>query len=257
LAALAIHPAFADGPAVLDVNGKLSAGFGGIGANNIYYGAGSIDAPLGSSWGFQADGIAGGFGGNSLYGGAAHLFWRDPAHALVGLYASDTHFDISGGGGNVEHIGGEAEWYLDRVTVRGIAGWEGGDVRGGFFDRADIVWYADDNFSLSIGQRYSGTRDAGVFRAEYEFADSNFALFGEVRGGGDHTYGFLVGVTAFLGSGGQSLITRARTEDPDSDLPDGIGDAAGLHHNGCFRPGAVIADTCSSVIADGAPKCCK
>jgi hypothetical protein len=221
LAMLVAQHAWADGPAVDSVNGKISGGYGVLGSNAVYFGTASLDVPLGGSFGFQADGLAGGIRTVGLYGGGAHLFWRDPSRALFGIYAGETHFDIAGGF-NYRQIAAEAEWYAGSVTLRGLAGSEGGDVSSRFFDRADIVWYPDDNLSLSVGQRYMIGTNAASGEIEYQFPGSNLALFAQGRLGEHDTNGIWAGLTLFLGSEGKALIDRARQDDPPSNLADSL-----------------------------------
>jgi hypothetical protein len=78
------------GPAVDGVNLKVG-GFGGSFANQSIAGAqGSITAPLGQQFGFQLDGTRGNLSGNQFVDVGGHLFWRNPATGLLGVWASYT-----------------------------------------------------------------------------------------------------------------------------------------------------------------------
>ena len=83
-------------PAVSAPNGKLSA-FGGSQDGGIYGVTGSYTVPLGFPYGLQVDGMVGSGKGAAFYGVGGHLFWRDPAKGLLGLYGSYVSWDASGG----------------------------------------------------------------------------------------------------------------------------------------------------------------
>src|ERR1700761_5465400 len=111
----------AEGPAVSALNGKISGEGGSINSNGnqstIGILEGSITAPLGHSFGVQAD-LAGGSAYNSfLGGGALHAFWRDPSIGLFGPIA------VMGGarGSRIGLYGAEGEFYMDKVTL-GLTG---------------------------------------------------------------------------------------------------------------------------------------
>jgi hypothetical protein len=79
-------------------NGKLS--FHGLSLGSDLYVdrdgtvlAGSYTFGLGPQVGLQFDGVLGQLGGDPTAGVGAHLFWRDPDVALLGLTASSIHLD--------------------------------------------------------------------------------------------------------------------------------------------------------------------
>jgi hypothetical protein len=113
-------------PAVDAVNSKFD-GFGGRLANRSIYGSrGAFTVPLGGQFGAQFDGAAGSFDHRFFGSGAGHLFWRDPARGLLGVYANHTHWSYFGGL-HVTQVGGETEIYLGRWTLQGVAGAEMGN----------------------------------------------------------------------------------------------------------------------------------
>src|SRR5262245_25304322 len=102
-------------PAVDGFNGKLE-GLGGSFADKSIYGAkGSFSVPLGTQFGLQLDGAAGSFDSRAFGSVGGHLFWRNPAQALFGLYANYTYWDRFGGA-RVGQVAGEGEIYLGRFT---------------------------------------------------------------------------------------------------------------------------------------------
>ena len=232
LLSLSAGAALADGPAVSGLNGKVSLGFGTSGPNDIYGGTGSVDVPLGNSFGAQGDFFLGGIHGVGVIGGGGHVFWRDPSQALLGIYVSDQHYNVFGGV-NVVKVGGEGEYYFnDQWTARTIVGWEGGDVKDRVFDRADIVFYPSDNWALSLGHRYSLGVNAGVLGLEYQLPGTNFAFSAQGRLGEYRTSGGFLAVTWFLGDAGKPLSQRARQDDPVEAMSDDI-NAASATTGGC------------------------
>src|SRR5690242_8273520 len=119
-------PAVVALPAVDGINWKFD-GFGGsLADHGLYAGRGAVTIPLGSQWGVQIDGAAGSFDDRFFGAVAGHLFTRDPSRGLIGLYASHTYLD-NYGGVRVSQVAGEAEAYLGRWTLQGIAGVEAGN----------------------------------------------------------------------------------------------------------------------------------
>ncbi len=80
--------AYADGPAVSAINGKLSIEGGEINAHPAGIAIGSITAPLGFDFGGQADLGVGTSQGKRIWGVGGQLFARDPGIGLVGALAS-------------------------------------------------------------------------------------------------------------------------------------------------------------------------
>jgi len=74
-----------DGPAVSEVNGKLSYAGGNMNSAEGHNFDGSIALPLTRQFGFQADGLYSRISDLDFGGGAGHLFWRDPKIGLLGV----------------------------------------------------------------------------------------------------------------------------------------------------------------------------
>jgi hypothetical protein len=71
-------------PAVDGINAKIDGYGGGSNHSNGFYGTnGSLSVPLAQQWGLQLDGGVGSDNGIGAYGGAGHLFWRDPSIGLL------------------------------------------------------------------------------------------------------------------------------------------------------------------------------
>lgn len=218
------------GPAVSAINGKIS-GEGGLyddqGAGLVQ---GSLTIPLGHRLGFQADGALGTLDDETLGGGAAHLFARDPSRYLFGVYASYHTWDSI----DIWRLGAETELYFGRMTLSGILGWESIDVpatkRGltvlnrdddHFFTELDLSYYPKDNLRLSIGYHYESEESLGVAELEFMprwhmpaslFATGNF-------GDDDHTR-ITGGIRFYLHADrSKSLIRRHREDDPKTYTP--------------------------------------
>lgn len=211
-------------------NGKI-AGLGGSYANHGIYGAlGSYSLPLGCEFGLQIDGTLASLDSRFLGSVAGHLFWRDPAKALVGLYGRYTYWDQVGGV-RAGYVGPEGELYLDRWTLRGVAGVEFGnrasglvggliqtyDIKTRFFDQVDVAYYLHDNFEVFVGHRYLGGKDALALGGEYGIPLSHgvmAALFAEGRVGEDNFHGVWGGLRFYFGQKDKTLIRRHREDDP-------------------------------------------
>jgi hypothetical protein len=208
-------------PAVDGVNGKLSfAGLvDGPDVQNI---SGAVSFPLGQNMGLQIDGYAANvdldiLGGFPVYGGAAHLFWRDPTQGLIGLYTDAIHFDVLSGY-TVFNTGVEASLYLDRFSIDGALGYTYGDVRDeDVFSQMSVSYYPTDNLSLYLGHGYAHGQNSVIYGAEWAFANqrrtaSSFFAKGSVSEDGDHIAE--IGVTIYFGQNRKPLLRRHREDDP-------------------------------------------
>lgn len=216
--------------AVDGLNGKLEAGAGSFGGTSLYAGSGAIAFPLGPQFGFQLDGLAGSLGGNTTTAVAAHLFWRDPAAGLVGLYAGHSRWDRLSGV-QVNQVGGEAERYWGRWTLRGYAGVEFGntaigvtgtttqtiDIRTRFFDAIDVGYYLTDNLKAYAGHRYFGGKHAAAAGAEAALPLGRGMMgsaFAEGRAGESGAESIWAGLRFYFGQADKPLIARHRQDDP-------------------------------------------
>ena len=232
-------------PAVDGVNWKVD-GLGGSLANKGFGGGrGAVTVPLGGQFGFQLDGMAGGFDDRFFGGAAGHLFWRDPARGLIGLYGSYSAWDKYGGV-HATHLAAEGEAYWGRLTLQGIAGVENNGsanivtttispainpttittltqtVSGGtrFFDQVNLAYYINDNLKAYIGHRYLGNENALALGGEVGIPmgrGTMAAFFVEGQVGEDRNNGIWGGVRFSFGAKDKSLIRRHREDDPWTD----------------------------------------
>lgn len=226
--------------AVDGLNGKIS-GFGGwnepgsrnlggipgIGRNpGMFGGSGSVAFPLTHSFGVQLDASAMGARGTGAFGVGGHLFWRDPSVGLVGGYGSFMRANVASGF-SAHRAAFEAEAYLGRFTIGGIAGYEGTQaqrVAGGatrttqrFFDDVKLSYYPTDNWRVSIGHTYTFKRNAATLGTEYLVGSRGgtaLALFAEAQIGTKDHRAVMAGATLYFGQKDKTLIRRHREDDP-------------------------------------------
>ena len=207
-------------PAVSGVNAKFGAAFGAINGEATGVAEGSVSFPVGRKFGVQIDGLAGGAEKGGLFGGGAHLFWRDPAKGLFGAYAGVVKSKLGGVDKTVYAIGAEGSLYLDRITVDVFAGFVDGDeVDENFGAIWSLGYYPIDDLRLSVGGRYLDGDFAGIGKAEYlvgEYGSSSVAIFGRGLAGEDDEWQALVGVRLYFGGEKKSLIRRHREDDPSN-----------------------------------------
>jgi hypothetical protein len=219
-------------PAVDGFNSKFD-GYGGTEANKSFYGArGSFSAPLGHQYGLQVDGLAASFDSRFLGTIGGHLFTRNPAQGLLGVYADYTHWDSRVGGVEVGRVAAEGEYYFGRWTLAAVAGVETGNSVSGvvgteiqsyniktrFFDVTKLSYYLNDNFRVYAGHHYQGGKHAGALGAEWGFAVGQGrmgALFAEGRIGSGDNHGVFGGLKVYFGQRDKTLIRRHREDDPD------------------------------------------
>ena len=209
-----------------------------------YGAAAAFSVPISHSWGAQFDGVFGSADGSEFYGIAGHLFWRDPAKGLVGLYGSYLGWDADGTipapieddigvadvtGADVGKIGVEAEAYLGNASVEGRLVYQFGD-RNGVAGNVTLAYYLHENFRVDGGYRYlEGLGHQGTLGAEWA-PKGHMSLFVDGAVGEDDYARVTGGLKVYFSDDtSKSLMRRHREDDPDIELPDDlfqtIGDA--------------------------------
>lgn len=234
-------PVFTRLPAVDGVNGKAEFFGDGsasqesspFGAQNRWSGsgggAGSLSIPLGTDFGVQVDGLVTQEAGRFAGGGAGHLFWRDPAKGLLGVYGSGFYWGGAGGLG-FGNAAAEGAVYLDRWTVEDVVGAEfepGTGAHGArtrFFDYVSFGYYVTDDLKLSAGHLYTGGVNAAALEVEYMPPGMSFdgvapAAFVEGIIGERGTAGVAGGLRVYFGHSDKTLIRRHREDDPPARRP--------------------------------------
>jgi hypothetical protein len=237
-------------PAVSSVNGKLEAFGGEFADESLGAVAGSISFPLDRRYGLQIDTMAGSSGGDGIWGVGGHLFWRDPARGLLGVYGDYVRWDGLGGN-QVTRLAGEGELYLGRFSIESTLGVEFGELQDRVFARTNLAFYPQDDLRLSVGHRYLGGENALALGAEWQVSPRGVALFAEGLVGDDHSNAVIGGLRLYFGDRGKSLIRRHREDDPPNDLKDATQSLMG-NLDTCgkkappptFKPAGPVLDPC-------------
>jgi hypothetical protein len=224
-------------PAVSTINGKLGLFGGTLSDEEIGGISGALAIPLGHRFGLQFDGMFGSVDDDPFYGVGAHLFWRDPSRGLIGAYASYVSWDASttvaatdleGGvrdidGADVGKVGLEAEAYLGRISLEGLAAYQFGTEHG-FAGKATLAYYPVDDLRLDISVRHlEGQGVSAGASAEWALpAHSGLSLLADASVNDDSDWRALAGVIFHFGAGEKSLIRRHREDDPSIDLPEDL-----------------------------------
>jgi hypothetical protein len=203
-------------PAVSEKNAKIDVSGGAIDGEAGIVVTGAISLPVRHDIGFQIDGYGAAADDHSVIGAGAHLFWRDPSHALIGLYADIAHFDDDDREDDAGRIGAEIELYRGPVSVEMlIGGLYGREFDSNFFVEADLAYYLTPDFRLSAGYKLFDDESYGAAGFEYALAERGHpgtSLFGDVIVGEDYD-SFRIGLRYYTGSP-KPLIERHRQDDP-------------------------------------------
>lgn len=227
-----------DEPAVSALNGKVSVEGGTVDGYWSGIGEGSVTAPLGHSFGVQADVMDGVVHSRSIWGVAGQGFWRDPDQGLLGGFAShvartvpETNSTI-----NANRYGGEGEYYRGKYTASVAAGYQAGQIPRGGFTVVDVKWYPDDNLMLSAGADIKPGHSLALLAVECQlgakalaslsvFADAGISDQNGRESGQKDGYAF-AGFRYYFGPA-KSLIRRHREDDPPAFSDAGGGGGGG------------------------------
>jgi hypothetical protein len=242
--------AMAPAAAVDGVNAKFEGLVGSFADRSIYGSKGSFSVPLGAQFGAQFDYAAGNFDDRAFGVLGGHLFWRDPARGLIGVYANHTYWEQYGGT-RISQVAVEGELYLGLWTLQGIVGVELGDtatnvtssaftvnsltttttlsefydVRTRFFDQINLSYYIQPDWKAFVGHRYLGGKHALAAGSEWAMplgGGRMASLFVEGRVGEDDFRGVWGGVKFYFGRKDKPLIQRHRQDDPINWAPESL-----------------------------------
>ncbi len=169
-------------------------------------GEGLLSLPLGDNLSIQSDvkyeynsnaledpDDNGVFGPRYSFQGAVHLSWRDPTRGLFGVFGGAGTTDFFGFRSDVAFVGGEAQLYLDNITLYAQGGYVDFDDRNfgfpflslsdGLFARGVFRWFMTDDSRIQIEGTYVnadhsdsddffdsfGTMEAFSFSVRYDF----------------------------------------------------------------------------------------
>ncbi|MGC4074386.1 MAG: hypothetical protein QM760_18120 [Nibricoccus sp.] len=205
--------------AVSALNGKLGVSYGDMDGGDGHNLAGSLTFPVAHNWGAQVDGLYTQVEKVDFGGGAAHVFWRNPDRALIGLTASAITSDFV----QSQDFGVEAEYYWKIVTfgVHSGVGFIKYDTSAPFIetDRSDgfvtasATVYPVENLSVRAHASVRFEQNSYGAEVEFQIPKRNLAITADlVRGdsGYDHA---LFGLRYYFG-GKKTLRNRHRHDDP-------------------------------------------
>ncbi len=149
-------------------------------------GEGLLSMPLGENFSVQGDvkyeynsyaiespGFNDVVGPRYSFQGTAHMSWRDPNSFLFGAFGGAGGADTSFVGRyDISYIGGEAQVYLDNITLYGQGGFIDFDPRtfvgdaldDGLFARGVLRWFMADGSRLQLEGTYINVDYQSVFR---------------------------------------------------------------------------------------------
>lgn len=244
----AAAPYYYEIPAVDGLNAKVDGLAGSLARHDLYGSQASVSFPLGRWLGVQIDGAGGTLDGRAFGSAAGHLFLRNPATGLIGVYVSHTYWDRFGGVAATQ-AAGEIELYWGRLTLQGIAGVEFGssasrsatttsirpaatgvagaittttaldiiDVETRFIDQLNLKYYLTENWGAYVGHRHLGGENALALGTELALPLGGGVMtsgFVEARLGSDAFEGIWGGLRFYFGRRDKSLIRRHREDDP-------------------------------------------
>jgi len=222
-------------PAVSGVNGRweFDPGYLSSPSGGLFRAAGSLDLPLGDHFGAQGDISVADTPTGLVYGGALHLFTRDPSKYLLGVTAGV----IVSPTARLEAVGPEAELYLGNVSLEGWAGYAAlqypaapGSNKSGFFGMGDVAYYLTPDFRLALGGSDVLGDLALHTAAEYMFHNLGMPLSvtADARFHSGGTWVATIGLKGYFGGSdpGKSLMDRQRQDDPPNRAYDLYGSAA-------------------------------
>ncbi len=186
---------------------------------------------------------------NTAYGIGGHFFWRDPEVGLLGAYGHfvrlNEEYSTTGGRDEINtdvYRGGVAgEYYWNRLTFEGFAGLDHlriyevtnngsvsptNDTLSATFMslRAATAYYPMDDLRVFAGVKYAFNDLNALAGAEYLFNSHSGiapAVFAEGTIG-EESASVRVGLRAYFGQTGKSLIDRHRQDDPRQMLFDDL-----------------------------------
>jgi hypothetical protein len=163
-------------PAVSAVNGKIDYAGGNMNSSAGNNFGASISLPVARQFGFQADALYSRISDLNFYGGAGHLFWRDPGIGLLGLTGGYLHRDGTDTI-NTFQAGAEGELYYKYFTFGFFGGVGSIDYKYSapfidtnptkFVGRISVDYYALEN--LRIGAAFVTAFQNNLVRGEIEY----------------------------------------------------------------------------------------
>ncbi len=201
-------------PAVDGINFKFGVETGVFDsyANHMFLTSISTPMPYFQQFGAQLDLGIGSYRSDYISAAAGlHLFWRDPAVGMLGIYGDWGYV-------NPEHagrVGIEGSLYNGNWTLDFLVGPQFGqhvNTRG--VGEVDLTYYFNDNFKASLGYRLISRGSVGNVAFEYMpeiGAYNGWSLYGEAEAGEDDYYAARIGLRySFGAASATNLMARDR-----------------------------------------------
>ena len=204
-----------DGPDVSSPPQQQGPGFVPTGTEALLAsgGEGLLSIPLGDNLSIQndfkyelnsnaTDSTPDVIGPRYFYQGAAHLSWRDPSSALVGVFGGVGVADMATLDTSAHFVGGEAQLYMGDLTFYAQGGFVGfssdiptadefefAGLDDGFFARGVVRWFPTTDSRLQLEGTYLNTDFAGTgfggmeavsVKARYDFMLNGMPLIGDL-----------------------------------------------------------------------------
>ncbi len=137
------------------------------------------------------------FGPRYSFQGAVHLSWRDPARGLFGVFGGAGTTSFGTAHHDMAFVGGEAQIYLDNITLYGQGGYVDFDPRSavnsfgmtdGFFARGVMRWFLSNDSRIQLEGTYlkSGMQEPSApdvevlsVGAQYDFVLAGLPVVGD------------------------------------------------------------------------------
>jgi len=214
---MTVVPAFAEGPAVAGINGKVQGLYGNVDGDELEAGGISLTIPLSPHSGLQLDGAYGELGEDQLKGVGFHLFTRDPENYLLGILGAHAELqDV-----DLNRVGLEGELYNGPVTITSFLGYQHGDLDDTLFGTLDLRWYPADNLMLVTGGSLADSDDSRLhLGAEYQIM-AGLSAYVDFAVGENRYEHALFGLKYYFGEQ-KSLIQRHREDDPANPIVNNV-----------------------------------
>jgi hypothetical protein len=223
--------------AVSGFNGKLEGGAGFADRKDeegdfAFEAGGSLSFPLGCLIGLQLDAGVSDKLDDTMFGGIAHLFIRDPESYLLGV----TGGVIGGDDETLIPVGPEVELYLGNISLEAWGGYlnldtdDNGSKDTGFVI-GDAAFYLTDDFRVSVGGKIVDDFEAVRAGFEYQFDESPMSVYAKAEYGDDDYFTVLGGLKFYFGGEQKSLIRRHREDDPRNRTLDLFVNGIGKDHH--------------------------
>lgn len=129
---------------------------------------------------------------SSLYGGTAHLYWRDPSSYAFGVFGTLAEAELGAVETTRYSVGPEFQIYMDNVTLYGQAEFGQAEFDNPEFDidfwsvRGEARYFATENVRLDAELGYRNYDDAldifyAAAQANYRFDNTPYTVFGRYQ----------------------------------------------------------------------------